>query len=81
MEIEASFYNQEVAILSTPEGGIYGCYLAIKHAKDNIDYADLLKTDVQVKKVWMPEKELNRKYSEIYKKYRNICSQIEDFRR
>ena len=78
LEIKASVYGQEVATLSTPEGGIYGCYLAIKHVKENIDYVELLKTDVKVKKTWKPDQLLSEKYSELYKKYRNICSAIED---
>ena len=81
LEIKANVYNQEISTLSSPEGGIYGCYLAMKHVKENIDYKVLLKTDIRVNKTLAPNNQLNKKYAELYKKYRDICSAIEKTQR
>ena len=78
LKIKANVYQREVNSLATPEGGIYGCYLAIRHTKENIDYETLLKTCVKTKKTWGLDKNLSEKYSKLYKKYRQICSALID---
>ena len=78
LEIKANVYQREVNSLATPEGGIYGCYLAIRHSKENIDYEILLKNCVKTKKTWVLNEKLSEKYSKLYKKYRQICSALND---
>ncbi|MGI6713837.1 MAG: FGGY-family carbohydrate kinase [Bacilli bacterium] len=72
LKIKANIYNQKVKTLTTPEGGIYGCFLLMKHHDSRLSYEVLMEKYIKTGKVYKPNKELVAKYKQQYRKYKKI---------
>ena len=72
IKIKSNIYKKQLKTLSTPEGGIYGCFIIMKHYLEKTDYESLMKKYVKTKNVYRPVKELSDEYQNLYKKYKRI---------
>lgn len=72
LNIKANIYNKEVNTILTPEGGIYGCFIVMKHYEEKVPYETLLEKYVTKGQSYKPNKELVFRYKKQYKKYKRI---------
>lgn len=72
IKIKTNIYKKQLKTLSTPEGGIYGCFILMKHYLENTDYKSLMNKYVKTKDTYRPNKELSDEYQNLYKKYKRI---------
>ncbi|OQC11210.1 MAG: Xylulose kinase [Tenericutes bacterium ADurb.Bin087] len=72
LKIKANIYNKEVSTILTPEGGIYGCFIVMKHNETKAAYVSLFDKYVTKGRSYKPNEQLTRKYHELYQKYKRI---------
>lgn len=72
LKIKANIYDTEVNTILTPEGGIYGCFIVMKHYETKVPYKELFAKYVTKGRSYKPNEQLARKYNEQYQKYKRI---------
>lgn len=77
LKIKANIYGVNIKTLSTPEGGIYGCFILLNKALKIYDsYDEIIYKFVKYKNIMKPDKSLKIDYSKVYNKYKKIYSSI-----
>ncbi len=76
LQIKSNIYNKKIKTLSSNEGGIFGCYLLLKHALEKVSYETLIEQKVKIKEVIKPQKDVVQLYKSKYKDYKRIYPSI-----
>ena len=77
LKIKSNIYNRPISTLSTPEGGIYGCFILLNKALNIYnDYQTIFNKFIKYKNKVKPSKELAKAYSNLFKKYKKIYTAI-----
>lgn len=76
LTIKANIYGRNIRTLSSPEGGIFGCFiLCLKKLHPEMSYEELMKKFIRTKKVIKKDRELVNLYKNKFIKYRRIYSE------
>lgn len=72
LKIKSSIFDQDLIVQKNSESGIFGCFLAMKHSVENIDYKDLFNMFKDKQIVFYKDINLANKYLSKYDKYLKI---------
>lgn len=72
LRIKTNVYNKNIRTMNSPEGGIFGAFILMKHTIEHEDYKVLMKRLIKTKKIVKPEKTLVEAYKYNYRKYKKI---------
>lgn len=78
LKIKSSIFNQDLIVQNSSESGIFGCFLAMKHSVENVDYKDLFNMYKDKQIVFYKDINLANKYFSKYAKYLKIREITDD---
>jgi len=78
LKIKANVFNKDIKTLSSPEGGIFGCFLMSMKAITNLSYEKLIKKYVKTKEIIRRDENLVNKYKANFEKYKRIYPAIKN---
>lgn len=82
LQIKSNIFNRDIKILSSPEGGIFGCFIMMLHcANQKESYETLTSRFVKTNYIIMPNVDLSNLYKNRFLQYKKIYPALSGKRR